>query len=182
MRSRPREVLRRLLLIVEVARTGTSATLLKPERRRLHDAIPDGDMETHRRRVAEAERDRQRDLATDAMAEVVRLRAEPDLQWSDLRPALDLLGRFMAEADVSVVAVADANQAYVRDYLDGVGLQVTDPQTLYTVLVTAALVTDMISNAARAGQVHPHVVMDVGMLTQTLAAVCLPYLPPEARG
>lgn len=112
---------------------------------------------------------------------------EPELpylvipRWEYLRDAVELVRR-RCDLDPASRANADRIGALVRDRFDGLGLRVTDPETLYVALVAVGTLVELTRNGRDTDgtPVDDDVLHVVALCAESFTAGILPHLPKEA--
>lgn len=104
----------------------------------------------------------------------------PVPRWDYVFRATTLLERTVVD-DPGNLALADALGAYVRERFDALGLSMRNPETIYVVVVTAALLVELADNGRTNEQVDAETVRAIASISQALTVALLPYMPEEIR-
>ena len=102
-------------------------------------------------------------------------------QWENVARAVELVGR-RVDLDPASRANADRVGALIRDRFDGLGLRITDPETLYVSLVAIGVLVELTRNGRDSDgvPVDDDVLHIVALCAETFTAGIIPWLPEEA--
>lgn len=100
--------------------------------------------------------------------------------WKNVQPATRALRELVADRP-DLVAITDANAAFVRDTYDDLELSVYDEQTLYVTLCALGTLVEMTRNSYERGVAGGSTLGEVAVLVQTFVSALVDYLPAEAK-